>query len=142
VILPDVNLLVYAHDTASPRHDPAREWWDGVLSGDELVAMPWVAVLGFLRLTTNRRILEEPLSAEEALQYVESWLAQPHVRVVQPGHRHAEHLFRFLRALGVAGNLTTDAHLAALALENGCTLYSTDADFARFPGLDWKNPLL
>ena len=141
MILPDVNLLVYAYDSTSPVHEPARAWWEGVLSGDEPVVLAWVTLLGFGRLTTSRRVTSDPISVDRALRHVESWLAQPHVRVVQPGHRHAEHLFRFLRGLGAGGNLTTDAHLAALAVEHGCTLYSTDADFARFPGLDWRNPL-
>jgi toxin-antitoxin system PIN domain toxin len=142
VILPDVNLLIYAHDTAARSHDAAREWWDGALSGDEPVAVAWVTLLAFVRLTTKRAVFEEPFSVEEAVHRVEAWLAQPNVRMVQPGHRHAELLFRYLRALGAGGNLTTDAHLAALAVEHGCTLHSTDADFARFPGLDWRNPLL
>ena len=141
MILPDINLLLYAYDTAAPRHAVARDWWEGALSGDEPVALAWATLLAFVRITTKRVAFEEPFSVEEAIGHVEAWLDQPHVRVVQPGHRHAEHLFRFLRALGAAGNLTTDAHLAALAVEHGCTLYSTDADFARFPRLDWRNPL-
>lgn len=141
MILPDVNVLLYAHNASHPRHNAARKWWDGALSGDEPVGLPWVGVLGFLRLSTSRVVFREPLTVDEAIGYVEAWLAQPHVRVVQPGHRHPEHLFAFLRALGVAGSLTTDAHLAAVAIEHGCTLYSTDADFSRFPGLDWRNPL-
>jgi toxin-antitoxin system PIN domain toxin len=140
VILPDVNLLVYAYDTAARHHQAARQWWEDALSGDEPVALAWATLLAFVRLTTRRAVFEEPFSVDEALTRVEAWLAQPHVRVVQPGHRHAELLFQLLRALGTAGNLTTDAHLAALAIEHGCTLYSTDADFGRFAGLDWRNP--
>jgi uncharacterized protein len=141
VILPDVNLLLYAHDTASPNHREAKQWWDSVLSGDEPVAIAWATLLGFIRLSTNRVVFKEPYSVEEALRHAENWLAQPHVRIVRESERHAEHVFRFLRALGTAGNLTSDTHLAAMAVEHGCTLYSVDADFGRFKGLKWKNPL-
>ena len=142
MILPDVNLLIYAYDAAAPLHDAARRWWEAALSGEEAVALPWVTVLGFARISTKRTAFEEPLSVDEVVHHVQAWLAQPHVRIVQPGHRHPDLLFGFLRALGTAGNLTTDAHLAALAVEHGCTLCSTDTDFARFPGLDWRNPLV
>lgn len=141
MILPDINLLIYAHDTASRHHDRAKGWWNGVLSGDELVGMAWATLLGFIRLTTSRVVFEAPFSVEEAVGRAESWLALPHVRIVQPGHRHAEVLFSFLRTTGAAGNLTSDAHLAALAVEHGYSLYSVDSDFGRFPGLRWTNPI-
>jgi toxin-antitoxin system PIN domain toxin len=141
VILPDVNILVHAHNTDSRRHGQARRWWSETMSATELVALPWAVILGFIRITTNRTIFESPWHVEDALERVETWLQQPHVRVVHPTHRHAELLAAFLRGAGTAGNLTTDAHLAALALEHGCTLVSTDADFGRFPGLRWHNPL-
>lgn len=111
------------------------------MSGVELIALPWATLLGFIRITTNRAVFPSPLGVDEALTRVESWLARPNIRIIQPTHRHAELLAGFLRAAGTAGNLTTDAHLAALAVEHGCTLYSTDADFGRFPGLSWTNPL-
>jgi toxin-antitoxin system PIN domain toxin len=139
--LPDVNLLVHAHDLGSPRHDAARRWWDAALAGEELVALPWATVLGFIRITTNRAILRNPLPVDEAIDRVEEWLGLPHVRLLHPTAAHASVAFGFLRSVGAAGNLTTDAHLAALAVEHGCTLYTTDADFARFPGLKWRNPL-
>ncbi len=141
MILPDVNILIHAHDPRSPHHERARTWWSDALSGTEIVALPWATLLGFIRITTNRAILANPLSVGDALRYAEDWLAQPNARVIQPTDRHAELLANFLRRLGTAGNLTTDAHLAALAIEHGCTLHSTDADFARFPGLRWRNPL-
>ena len=141
MILPDVSLLIQAHNGGSSHHEQARDWWDAVLSGTELVALPWVTLLGFIRLTTNRTIFERPLPLGEVLWRVEAWLAQPNVRIVHPTERHSKLLFHFLRTLGTAGNLTTDAHVAALAVEHGCTLYSTDADFARFPGLRWSNPI-
>jgi toxin-antitoxin system PIN domain toxin len=141
VILPDVNLLIHAHDTAARRHEAAKRWWDDALSGDEPVALAWVTLLGFIRLTTSRVVFQQPFSVDEAVQRVESWLAQPNVRLVHPEHRHAQLCFGFLRAAGTGGNLTTDAHLAALAVEHGCILCSTDSDFDRFAGLTWRNPL-
>ena len=141
MILPDVNILVFAHNVDSPHHTVVRAWWADALSGSELVALPWVTLLGFIRIATNRAAFQQPLPVDEALERVESWLAQPNVRIVHPGSRHAELLTGFLQDLGTAGNLTTDAHLAALAVEHGATLYSTDADFLRFRGLRWRNPL-
>jgi len=141
MILPDVNILIHAHNLDSRHHPQARDWWDTALSGTELVGLPWVAMLGFIRITTHRGVLDNPWPVEEALQRIEAWLAQPNVRIVQPTHRHVEWLTRFLLAAGTGGNLTTDAHLASLAMEHGCTLYTTDTDFARFPGLSWQNPL-
>lgn len=142
MILPDISILIHAHNLDSRRHQEARDWWDTALSSTELVGLPWVTLLGFIRITTNRAVLDNPWPVDEALQRVEAWLAQPNVRIVQPTHRHAEWLARFLRTAGTGGNLTTDAHLAALAMEHGCSLYTTDTDFARFPGLSWQNPLV
>ncbi len=141
MILPDLNLLIHAHNVDSRQHRPARDWWDAVLTDTELVGLAWVVLLGFIRLTTNRVVLVSPWSVDEALERVEAWLAQPNVRIVQPTHQHAVWLARFLRHLGTGANLTTDAHLAALAMEHGYTVYTTDTDFARFPGLSWRNPL-
>jgi toxin-antitoxin system PIN domain toxin len=140
MILPDTSILIHAYNQNSPRHERARAWWEDTLSGAELVSLAWVAMLGFVRITTSRFVLHNPWSVDEALGQVEGWLAQSNVRIVQPTHRHAEVLTRLLRLVGTAGNLTTDAHLAALAIEHGCTLHSTDADFGRFPGLTWVNP--
>jgi len=141
VILPDVNLLLYAHNADAPQHAAARAWWDAVLNGTEPVALPWVVVLAFVRITTNRRAFSQPTTPDEALTRVSAWLARPHVRIVHPTDRHFELVATFLRRAGTAGNLTTDAHLAALAIEHGATLWSTDRDFARFPGLDRRDPL-
>ena len=141
MILPDVNLLVRAYDSESAGHDAARAWWDGLMNGTQPVALSWVALLGFIRITTLRQVLLNPLSAAESCAIVREWLARPQVVVLDPGPRHAAVLFSLLEALGTAGNLTTDAHLAALAIEHQVELHSTDADFARFPGLRWTNPL-
>ena len=141
MIIPDLNLLVYAHHASDPRHAAARAWWEGCLNGQEPVGMAWVTLLGFVRLTTHRQVLVAPLPVAAATKLVEEWLDQPVVRVLVPGRDHARHCFGFLRKLGVAGNLTTDAHLAALTMEYQAELHSTDTDFARFPGLRWCNPL-
>lgn len=141
MIIPDLNLLVYAHNADDPRHPAARRWWEDCLNGDESVGLAWVTVLGFVRLTTHRQVLVSPLTVERAVSLVEEWLEQDVVRVLVPGREHARLCFGFLRKLRVAGNLTTDAHLAALALEYQAELYSTDTDFARFPGVRWVNPL-
>ena len=141
MILPDVNLLIHAYDSGAAFHAPARRWWEEALSGTESVGLAWATILGFIRLTTSRAVMTNPWPADAAVERVEEWLAQPNVRVAHPGERHAALLFGLLRALGTAANLTTDAHLAALAIEHGYTLYSLDADFGRFKRLKWRNPL-
>jgi uncharacterized protein len=142
VILPDVNLLVHAYNSDSRVHAAARRWWEDTLSGIQPVGLAWAAMLGFIRLTTHRQILANPLPVGEACGHVRAWLAQPQVIIVHAGDRHAAILFSFLESLGTGANLTTDAHLAALALEHQAVLHSTDADFARFPGLHWVHPLV
>ena len=137
----DLNLLIYAVNRDSECHDTARCWLEKTLSGKEPVGLAWVVVLGFLRIATNSRILQKPLSPDQALGVVDGWLAQPVVRLLQPGEEHWRILRSLLTHSGTAGNLTTDAHLAALAIENGCELCSTDHDFGRFARLQWMNPL-
>jgi hypothetical protein len=141
VKLPDVNLLLYAYDSESPRHTAAREWLEETLSGTETVAFAWAAVVGFIRIATNPAIFARPWDAGGALDLVDEWLAQPAVTVVNPTDRHAAVLRDLLTPLGAAGNLTSDAHLAALAIEHGATVYSCDNDFSRFSGLRWIDPL-
>jgi toxin-antitoxin system PIN domain toxin len=142
VIIPDVNLLIYAIDADSAHHDKASRWWHDALSGREAVGLPWVGVLAFVRLTTNPRIFTRPLDASAAVGIVESWLGRPHISPVEPSHRHLGIVRGLLAESGAAGNLVTDAHLAALAIEHGAALYSADNDFARFRGLTWRNPLM
>ncbi len=139
--LPDVNLLLYAYDSRSARHAPAREWLQQTLSGAETVAMTWIVLLAFIRLSTRAAVVERPLGVDAAIGLVESWLAQPCVTVVHPTERHAALLRQLLLPLGTAGNLTSDAHLAALAIEHGAQLCSCDSDFSRFSGLRWVDPL-
>lgn len=139
--LVDLNLLLYAADETSAPHEVARDWVERVFSAAETVALPWVVLLGFIRLTTKRQVMAEPFSPQEAIEIVEGWLARPNVIVAHPTDRHIGVLRDLLAPVGTGGNLTTDAHLAALAIEHGAQLCSADADFARFPGLRWHNPL-
>jgi toxin-antitoxin system PIN domain toxin len=141
MIVPDVNLLVYAYNRDGPHHAQAKAWWEALLNSDEPVGLPWVTSLGFIRLMTHRAVLVTPLEPRRALAHVRSWLARSNVEVLEPGPRHLELLDRLLGDLGAAGKLTTDAHLAALAIEYRCELCSNDTDFARFAGLLWRNPL-
>jgi toxin-antitoxin system PIN domain toxin len=141
LIVPDVDLLIHAYNLESPVHDAARRWWEGLLNGARPVGLAWVASLGFIRISTHRQILARPMPVTAACDRVRSWLARPYVSILHPGERHGEILFGLLEALGTAGNLTTDAHLAALSIEHQAELHTTDADFTRFPGLRWKNPL-
>lgn len=139
--LPDVNLLLYALDTSSARHDEARDWVELTLSGTETVALTWVTLLAFLRLSTRAAVFTAPINPADALDIIDGWLAQPAVTIVHPTDRHSAVLRDLLAPLGTGGNLTTDAHLAALAIEHGAELCSCDGDFARFAGLRWTDPL-
>lgn len=141
MILPDVNLVIHAYNSDSPVHPAARRWWEELLGGSRPVGLAWVTIFGFIRISTHRHILANPMPVATACAHARAWLAQPYVSVVHPGGRHAEIYFGLLEALGTAGNLTRDAHLAALAIEYQAELHSTDADFARFQGLRWTNPL-
>jgi len=137
----DLNLVLYAVNRDSVHHVRAKAWLEATLSGDEPVAVPWVVLLGFIRVSTSDRVLPQPLTTEQALAVVDSWLAQPVVVPLAPGSEHWRLIRHLLAGAGTAGNLTTDAHLAAIAIENGAELCSTDSDFARFPNLRWTNPL-
>lgn len=137
----DVNLLVYAVDEGSSRFELAHPWVERVLGGRESVALPWAVLLAFLRLTTKPQVMTAPFHSDEALDVIDGWLARPNTVVVHPTHRHAAVLRELLAPLGTAGNLVTDAHLAAVAIEHGAQLNSCDADFSRFSGLQWVDPL-
>lgn len=141
MILVDANILLYAYDASSPLHPAASAWWAQRLNEPRSVRLAWSTVLAFVRIGTHPRVFRSPLSLEEALHHVGSWLERPMVATLSPGARHWELLDRLLRTSRAAGNLVADAHLAALAVEHGATLYSTDRDFARFEGLDWNDPL-
>jgi len=141
MILVDVNIPIHAINRNSPHHARLRDWWDDQLSGVRPVALPWAVCFSFVRIMTNPRIFTSPLSVDEASEYVSSWLAQPCVRTLDPLDGHWQLAASLLREAGTAANLTTDAHLAALAIQHGCELCTTDADFSRFPGLRWRNLL-
>ena len=140
MILPDVNLLVHAHNRDSTVHESARRWWDGCLAGTEGVGLAWIVMLGFIRISTHPRVLLRPLPVSDVLDRIESWLRLPHVHVPQPSSRHFSGLRVNLEGIGTAGNMTTDAHLATLAMQRGYVVYTTDTDFMRFRGLRWVNP--
>jgi len=140
MILPDVNVLVHAHNADSAVHARAKLWWDGCLSGTEGIGLAWTTMLGFVRIAPNRRVVARPLPVGTMREQLQARLALPHVHIAQPSNTHFARLRAELERLGTAGNLTTDAHLAVLAMERGYILYSTDTDFARFSGLRWVNP--
>jgi uncharacterized protein len=141
LIVLDVNLLLYAYDDTSTQHTAARSWVKTVFSGQELVGLPWQTVWAFLRLTTNSRIFQNCISMEMAVGLVHQWMVLKQVRLLAPGEQHWSVLRQMLIDGQAKGPLATDATLAALTIEHGGVLYSTDRDFARFPGLRWVNPL-
>ena len=141
MILVDANILLYAEDQTSPRHAVACAWWDMQLSQSSPVCLSWTVLNAFIRIGTNPRVFEHPLSLEQAIARVQSWLDQPCTRIVGPTERHWTVFRKMLQDGQAAANLVTDAHLAALAVEHGCELISTDSDFSRFRGLRWRNPL-
>jgi uncharacterized protein len=141
VILIDANLLLYAYHPRAEQHEKSRAWLEAALSGPGLVGFAWLTLWAFLRIATSPRVFERPLSASEAGEAVTSWLAQPAVHILEPGEAHWDILRRLARESQTTGPLVMDAVLAAIALEHGATLYTTDRDFSRFSGLNWINPL-
>ena len=141
MIIIDANLLIYAVNLDSHHHRPARRWLEDTLSGATSVGLPWICLLAFVRIATRPGVLARPLKANEAAAFVESWLDQPFVEAVAPGSGHWPILRNLLRVTGTSGNLTSDAHVAALAIEHGAAVYSADHDFKRFPGVEHVNPL-
>lgn len=141
MIIPDVNLLIYAYNMDAPHHLVAKKWWSGLMSGRQDVGLPWAVGLGFLRLMTSGKVMARPLTAAEALANVRSWMERTQVRILTPGVRHLDILDSFAARQLISSTVTTDAHLAALAIELGAEIHSNDSDFARFPGLHCHNPL-
>ena len=141
MILPDVNLLVHAIDETSPFHAGARRWWERTLSSPGTVGLCHPVVLGFVRLVTNRRVFGAPLPVGVALDNVQQWLDRPNVALLTPTDRHWPVLSELLRSSGAGADLTTDAHIAAYAIEQAGTLYTNDGDFSRFEGLRCRYPL-
>lgn len=140
MIVIDANLLLYAHTPGATSHDVARRWLEQTLSDRELVGIPWTSISAFLRIVTHPQ-LPARASMQEAVAVVEEWLSRPQVRILSPGDRHWALLRRMPIEGQVRGALTSDAQLAALTLEYGGVLFTTDRDFGRFPGLRWVNPL-
>jgi toxin-antitoxin system PIN domain toxin len=141
MILVDANILLYAHNTQAEEHEKAKAWLEEALNGDEPFALCWPVILAFIRIATSPRIFRHPLSRGEAILIVSEWMDRPQTAIVTPTERHWE-IFQRLSASGKAiGALFSDCHLAALAVEHGATVYSTDRDFARFPNIKFTNPI-
>jgi toxin-antitoxin system PIN domain toxin len=141
VIIPDINLLVYAYNSDAPFHEPSKQWLEQCLSGRTVVGLPWVVMLGFVRIMSSNVVLTSPMEPTEAVMHVRSWLDRPQTQIIVPGPRHWEIFGELMDSSRCSGRLTTDAHLAALAIETQSELHSNDVDFSRFPGLRWRNPL-
>lgn len=141
MILLDANLLIYSVNQDAPLNRKAKSWLESAVSGPDTVAFSWNVLLAFLRLTTRPGLFRNPLTVETAFGLIATWLDQPSTTIVNAGPRHLDIMRELLLPLGTGGNLTSDAHLAALAIEHGAELRSSDADFARFQGLKWSNPL-
>lgn len=141
MVIPDVNLLIYAYTAGSPQHSRARAWWEALLNSTEPVGMAWVVILGFIRLMTHSSVLEHPLSVDDACGIVGAWLSQPNVQVLEPGPGHFQILHDQLSHVGIGGKLVNDAHLAALAAEFAAVVHSNDADLERFRGIVTHDPL-
>ncbi|HEV2439953.1 MAG TPA: type II toxin-antitoxin system VapC family toxin [bacterium] len=142
MILLDANILLYAYNASDRRHERARPWLEQLLIQPEPIGFAWTTILAFLRLSTNPRVFEHPFLPEEAVPVVSSWIARPNAIILQPGERHWQILSNLLAETSARGALIMDAHLAALAIEHGAELATTDKDFARFPGLRALNPLV
>ena len=146
MIVPDVNLLVYAYTEQAPEHEASRLWWEALLNGAEEVGLPWLVTVGFVRIMVNPRVFDIHIDQATALSFVREWFAYGHVRPLNPGERHLQLLQEVLVGAGdaasaAAANRVPDAHIAALALEHGAEVHTGDSDFSRFPGLRWRNPL-
>jgi toxin-antitoxin system PIN domain toxin len=141
VIIPDINLLLYTCDSDSPFHTKAAAWWQKCLSGPEPVGLIPVVIFGFVRIATHGRVFQQPMTPVEAGGHIRSWLAQPCSQLLEPRAEHVGQVLQLLEEIGSAGNLVTDAQIAAFAIENDAVLHTADTDFLRFTGLRWFNPL-
>lgn len=142
MILPDLNLLLYAYNSHAPQHEAARTWWESTVNGNELIGMPYEVAYGFIRIATNRRLGDAAVPLAVARSVVEEWLSLPQIRMLTPSPQHFARVMALMTAAMVSGAVLSDAILAAYAIENRACLFTNDTDFARFPGLDWRNPLL
>ncbi|HNQ88200.1 MAG TPA: PIN domain-containing protein [Verrucomicrobiota bacterium] len=142
MILPDLNLLLYAYNPHTLQHEAARRWWEGAMNGDELIGLPLEVAFGFIRVATNPRLGPARVALADARRVVESWLDLPQARVLSAGARHFTRVMDLMTAAMAAGPVLSDAILAVYAIEHRATLFTNDGDFGRFPGLKWENPLL
>ena len=141
MIVLDANLLIYAYDLDSAHHKKSLYWLEELLSGVDAVGLPWQSVSAFLRVITNRRLPGMRVSLEQAVLVVDEWLQQPNVQVLVPADQHWSVLRQMILEGRASGPLVSDAEIAAITIEQGAVLHTTDRDFARFPGLRWKNPI-
>lgn len=137
----DANVLLYARNASDPRHEPARAWLEEALNGTTRVGLPWWTLTAFVRISTNARAFPDPLTPEEATQQVDDWLDAPRAWIPEPTAQYRDVLMSLVRTHDVRGPLVTDAQLAALAIDHGVPVVSTDADFARFRSVEWIDPL-
>ena len=142
MIVPDVNLILYAYDRTAPAHAVACEWWEKSLSDTQPVGLPWIVVVAFIRLMTHPTLSENPMTVNPDREAVDAWLERDCVGLLSPGPHTFSLMMDLLRQAGSGGNLTTDAMIAALAMEHGGTVYTNDRDFDRFPDVIWRNPLV
>lgn len=141
MIIPDVNLLVYAYNSKAPVHSDAKLWWENLINGSQNIGIPWIVSSGFVKIMTHPKVMVTPMQPDIAVDLVDLWFQYPHVSPINPGSRHLQIFRQMLLAAGVGGNLVTDAHIASLGVEYQAEVHSNDADFRRFPGLKWINPL-
>ncbi|NUM52891.1 MAG: type II toxin-antitoxin system VapC family toxin [Candidatus Hydrogenedentes bacterium] len=141
MIIPDLNVLIYAHDQNSPHHTKAKAWWENCLSGSEPVGLPLLVLFGFMRIATNPHLFSHAMTPTEAARTVRSWLEVACLQVIEPDPRHIERVLTLLEEIGTAGDLVTDAQIAALAIQYGAIVHTADADFLRFAKVRWLNPL-
>lgn len=141
MIIPDVNLLLYAHNEDSSLYLKASTWWTNIISKEMSLGLPWIIIVAFIRLITSQSVLPHPTSSDQAIDIVNSWLELSNVQVIEPGRKHLNILREILKQGNATSRLTTDAHIAALAIEYSAEIHSNDLDFARFSGLKFHNPL-
>ena len=142
MIIPDTNLLVYAYNSEASQHTAACQWWENLVTGNEGIGIPWEVSTAFIRLMTHPSVLTSPISTSNAIGHVREWFQHEHIEPVNPGADYIRHLYQLLQVVGRGGNLVPDAHIAAIAIEHKAEVHTYNVrDFARFPGLRWRNPL-
>ena len=141
MIIPDINLLIYAHNINSKEHSTAKKWWEDLINSETTILLPWIVISGFIRLVTSRHVLENPLPSLTAINIIKNITANYNISIISPGNKHFDILQNFTKYINITGSNFTDSQLAALAIEHNATIYSNDLDFQKFPGLKYINPL-